>query len=1284
MQKSGRRNGTNQNGRISDKLLPDYFQIDERSLHELLAYTAQYASLLEFVDAREQRDKSWEVFFSRDINVFLARIISLDLDKIDAEFEGALQLAQYSFQSGEKTHYFLDVYGFLYNFGLKFDKWIRESRDMLKTGGRIEDAVEGELRGIIGQKLSTNLKKLRNVAILGEKNLKIKGFGRFRFEEFHDVWRLSDGEDEDFGDPYKGDSINAKLNNGLIELKFIFLNFFDSLAYMNTRFQRHFSKGLESKDNHAGHVGLLIAFLKLRKYAQSDLNKLTSRHLQFYYQYILNQTAKPPIPDEVHLCLELSSNKWKYNLEEGTRFTAGYDDNGEEILFESTEDVELNRTKIQSLRTVFISQILENQIGTYKLVTGLHAAPMANSSDGRGKSFEYVGEDWPLFGEEQYKSGISTMGSADIGFAFASPIFFLAEGNRRVNMHLKFTPDSVRIYQKLIEDIAEVKTEGKLRHAFLEIFGKGRNSGFNILLSGPNGWIDVKEEAANEIIIEAPEEDSWNYTGFTISFLIPASAPPVVPIGGSAYGTEKYETSFPVVKLLLNPKRTPFIYSFLETLELASVDFEVEVDRVKSLVVQNDIARLDPTQPFQPFGPQPTQGSYMLLGNTEMFKKSVSEFRLAMEWKNFPRFGLERYYENYFPKNQPKITEDKFKIRLSALSGSEFKPHVKDKDLEFGLFTEEGGFAVTTLEMKQMTKLGIKYNPHLQPVRNFDNATPIGFFKLELIEPAEAFGHELFNEKFMEIAQHNADMNTAPEDRKKTPNTPLTPLAKSIQLSYKAKDHLNLLKAGTNHTIQFFHIHPFGSASIFTEKRGKMDQPLLVPQYRHDAYLYIALQDLRPPQDVSILFELVAGRHTFSHKLPEFSWSYLAENKWEALKDEHLLSDTTDNFTTTGIIRVHIPGKITKRNNLLPSGVHWLRVAVKGDPENVSRALEVRSQVVKAVWVDNGLPERLRSALPPGSIKALYTPVAAVREVHQPYPSFNGQSEESQNEYFSRVSERLRHKGRAVNHWDYERMTLEKFHTIFQAKASSHISDPNFVEKGNIRLVVVPRLNHGTDELNPKVNHNTLLRIAAYLRQNVSPFVKLHVSNPVFEYIRVVCSVKFEEGKNNGHSLERMKKDIREFMCPWLIDADKELELGGSVQVSALLNFVKSLPHVKFVTRFALLHFYLEDEESGIYRYLHTANTRLDRDQRETIQSTLPWSVIVPDDDHEIEIIQKEREIRPEFKSHPVDFQGKFQVSPQKHIRRIYKDYDSSRNVNTGYKVNDTLKIFVDDSVSSS
>ena len=1284
MQKPGRRNGTNQNGRLSEKLLPDYFKIDERSLSDLLAYTARYASLIEFLDTKELKSKNWEAFFARDINVFLARIISLDLDKIDSEFEGLRQIAQYTFQEGDKAQYFIDVYGFLYKFALRFDKWMREVRTMLATGDRLEEAVEAELRGIIQQKLGTALRKLRHLAIIGEKNLKVRAFNRFRFQEFHAVWDLEHVNGENFGKPFKGDSMNAKLNNGLIELKFIYLIFFDALAYMNSRFQKFFEKGLEQKDNHSPHVGLLIAFFKLRQYAQGDLNNLTSRHLAFYYQYILNQDPRPPISDEVHLCLELSSNKWKYLLPEGTRFTAGYDDEGGDILFETLEDVELNRTKIQSLRTVFVSKILENQIGTYKLVTGLHAAPTANSADGLGKSFEYPGEDWPLFGEEQYKSGISTMGPADIGLAFASPVFFLAEGNRRVQMHLRFTPESTSIYQKLIEDIAEVKTEGKLRYAFREVFGQGRNAGFNIQVSGPNGWIDIKEEAANEIIIEAPDEDNWHYNGFTISFLIPASAPPVVPIGGSAYGTEKYETSFPIVKLLLNPKRTPFIYSFIETLELASVDFEVEVDRVKSILAFNDIGRLDTTQPFQPFGPTPSVGSYMLLGNTEMFKKSVSEFKVELEWKNFPRFGLERYYENYFPKNQPKITEDKFKVRLTALSGSEFKPHVKDKDLEFGLFTEDGGFAVTTIELNQMTKLGIKYNPHLQPVRSFDNTTPIGFFRLELIDPPEAFGHDLFSEKFMEIAQWNAAMDREEADKKKIPNTPLTPIAKTIQLSYKAKDQLNLLKAGTNHTIQFFHIHPFGSASVFTEKRGKVDRPLMVPQYREDAYLYIGLQDLRPPQDLSILFELVAGRRTFSHRLPEFRWSILAENKWESLKDEFLLSDTTDGFTTTGIVRVHIPGKITKRNHLLPSGIHWLRVAVKGDPENVSRALEVRPQAVKAVWVDNNKPDRLREPLEAGTIKSMYYPVAEVRSVSQPFPSFHGQSAESEGEFFSRVSERLRHKGRAINHWDYERMVLEKFHTVFQVKCCSHLSDPDFVEKGNIRMVVVPRINHGTDELNPKVNHNTLLKIGNYVRENVSPFVKMHVSNPVFEYLRVVCSVKFVEGKNNGHSLERMKKDIKEFMCPWLNDADQELELGGSVQVAALQNFVKSLPYVKFVTRFALLHFYLEDEESGIYRYLHTANTRLDREQREVIQATLPWSVIVPDDDHEIEIIQKEREIRPEFKSHPVDFQGKFQVSPQKHIRRIFKDYDPSRNVNTGYKVNDTLKIYVDDSVSSS
>ncbi len=339
--------------------------------------------------------------------------------------------------------------------------------------------------------------------------------------------------------------------------------------------------------------------------------------------------------------------------------------------------------------------------------------------------------------------------------------------------------------------------------------------------------------------------------------------------------------------------------------------------------------------------------------------------------------------------------------------------------------------------------------------------------------------------------------------------------------------------------------------------------------------------------------------------------------------------------------------------------------------------MEVRTQAVMAEWVDNGKSERLRAPLKAGSIRSLVKKRPEVRGVVQPYASFFARAAEVQDEFFQRVSERLRHKGRAITHWDYERIILDRFHTVNQVKCLSHISDPDFVDVGNLRVVVIPASNQATDELTPKVNHGTLLSIQNYLRDNSSPFVDLRVSNPSYEYVRVNCRVKFAGNKNNGDSLEKLRRDIRSFVCPWLSDPGGDIEVGGNIKVEDLFRFIKSLGYVDFVTKFAVLHFYIDDETTGIYQLLSTADPRLSDQERTYITARKPWSVLIPDFDHEIEFTEREMEVSPDFSLEPVDFQGRFQISP--HLVKILpKKVLAKDNPDIRYDQEDQMRIFVD------
>lgn len=1273
------RKGTSQVGRLSPKLLPDYFHIDERTVSDFLAFTARYSRYVPFINENnnylepDPRTGNWKKFFEKDVSVLLATINSTDIERIDRTFEKLVREVQNSIKVKDREQAFSELFRFLVETAGMFFDWRRQARNFNKIGGPLEEKVSSELFRVVERNLVKPAEKLLGMRLSAEKYGVLGKISRISFEEFIPGWSIE--TTREMVDVFRGttndDKLNHALSTALLECRIIYRSFFNALAYVVGRFGKYFEESLEFKNDHKPDVALFIVFLKLYRYVQDELNTLTERHLDFYFQEILHQGPRIPISDEVHVLVKLARNVNSFKLPAGSQFYAGRDQDGNDIQFRTEDEVEISRAEVESVKSVFISSIMESQTWTYKLVTGLYAAPVANSRDGMGQPFHEGPKDWSLFGEEQYKGGRQTMVSANIGFAVSSPMFMMAEGNREIKIKFTFREDSLDVYKKLIEDIVQEDNEEGYKYAFFEVFSKGRDAGFRIQISGRDGWIDLTEVNPNSVYIESKP---WAWNSFSVGFTVPASCPPIEPVNNAVI-EEEFHSAYPVAKFILNPQKSPYVYTFLETLVIEQVDIDVAVDKVKSIQLNNDIGRLDPRQPFQPFGPTPTVGSYFLAGNHEVFSKKLTDLSFRIEWHNLPENGFADYYDGYFKSKEEVIHEEMFKVRVKALSGNEFKPEDETEDLSFQLFSmHKGERNVTHMHVERPEKLDILVDSDLQQVPAFSNKVSTGYFKFELTEPLQAFGHSMYQEKMLDVAQANADLNN--EEKQKFPNSPFTPLIRSINISYKATDTTVLEQVDAYSNTQIYHIHPFGVAPVYTAGMSKLDDPIIVPEFHEDGYLFIGLKDLRPPQDLSLLFQLAAGKSTHTENLPEIKWSYLSDDKWMPLKDTFWLSDTTDKFTTTGIVRIRIPGDITKWNQLLPSGLFWLRISIKGDPENVSRALDIKAQAVRAKWVDNGYGDRLRSPLAPWKINNLARRLPQVAEVLQPYPSFGGQAGENIREYRQRVSERLRHKNRAVTHWDYERLVLQKFHTIFQTKCITYLTDPDFMEPGNVRVVVVPGNNHGTEALTPKVNHQMLISIREYLKSLSSPFSRVKVTNPSYEYIRVNCAIKFTSGNNNGHSLEKLTLAIRDYLCPWLKDASQEFNVGGSVNIENLKSFIESLPYVKFVTKFSLYHFFMENEETGEYNLRSTADPGLDKKSREELDTTKPWAVLVPDMDHEIEIIERERQIPARFSLRPVDFQKRFQITPQLIKIKLRKE-EVDKSKKTFYEENDNMKVFI-------
>src|SRR6185436_206136 len=156
--------------------------------------------------------------------------------------------------------------------------------------------------------------------------------------------------------------------------------------------------------------------------------------------------------------------------------------------------------------------------------------------------------------------------------------------------------------------------------------------------------------------------------------------------------------------------------------------------------------------------------------------------------------------------------------------------------------------------------------------------------------------------------------------------------------------------------------------------------------------------------------------------------------------------------------------------------------------------------------------QHLSAPLEKETISKMTVKVPAIKKVLQPYTSFGGHNIESDDDFYRRTSERLRHKNRAVTGWDFERVVLENFPEIFKIKCLAHTHDGEFFQPGNVQFVVVPdwRKRPTGNPLQPKVSRNKLREISDFINNNyVSTFAQVNVSNPNYETLLVDCKVSF-------------------------------------------------------------------------------------------------------------------------------------------------------------------------------
>jgi hypothetical protein len=1236
------REGTSRRNRRLLALDSNYAGLDERGMMDLMVFIEEFARHIRFINKENKTAGNWSHFYSNNLAFVLARMGTFPIEKLRSGYKSQASVFEHSFDVRERREAMAKILRMTLSLFTSVDHWYTASRqDLINLQ---ENPVAGQLSSAIRFRLRPELLRFSEVS----GALKLPDWSAEHIAEtlkdFNYIWEISSEMAKAKTERTADDDLRGISG----EISAIFRAVVDTITFLKSQAGQWLNQVLEKYPFHSPDSALLMAFLRLYGHVQFDFNKITKRHLNYYYGVILGQHQRHALPDRVHVSLVPADHVLKTFIPKGTLLAAGTDEDGREYTYSTEFDVEISQVLIKDLRVIHVARNPAIGIsGKYQAVSNIYAQQIAldptgialDMTDNPGP-FDALGRDQSAIGPDH-----RAMNQAEVGFAIASPILLLKEGDRNIRLKYQFSLQSLTALVSFIEEISV--SEGiSAEHAFHKVLHKV----FRVRLTSVDGWFTTSNYQ-----ISPPDE--WASGCFFIDILLDISDPAVIAHDPETHGGD-YVTRWPVLELVLDSHESMYAYSYLKDLVVTSCTIQINVTHVKDLHLFNDLGKLDINKPFFPFGSTPGLGSYFLIGNEELVRKNLTDLSLNIQWHNLPRTegGLGAHYSAY----GSELTTSSFRAGITALTDFRFLPAREENVQVFELFKEDGALKLLqdkcTLNSIALDKFKLKPNYGSIDLNEYNGQTKSGFLKIQMVSPAMGFGFSdyprLFSQAIIENSKAGSGLLNFSGKTVDMPREPYAPQIRSISLSYSATTTLAFdpsAVASNDRTSedQVYHLHPFGKLVVFQDGLPAVDH--LLPQFNEEGYLLIGLTGVHAPVQLSFFLELTSG--TISPQadieIPETVWKYLVGDEWRFFEQEALLSDTTNHLTTSGIIILDLPAGIDTNHHILPKGFYWIAVQAAGNTDVLSRVRFLRTNGVSAVWKAHKPGAQWSKLIPAGQINSLLNSRSDVNGVIQPFPSFGGRVQEIEEDYYTRVSERLMHKNRIVQAEDYEKLVLEKFPDVFQVKCITHYSYPAFVKPGTVRLVVVPHVKNSEAFTQPRLDYNTLEAIRDYVVQLASPFVAIKVVNPNYERVRIRCRIRFESAQNTGQYVRRLESDIRRFLCPWFSSPQQEMVFGGFIEKEDLLSFIYSLDYVRFVSRFSVV---VIQNQDGKYSLSDSAD---DLPGQMTIGSSNPWSVLIPDEGHEVELVDHSIHQAPELtRIEAMRIEGSFVImdSPEEQI----------------------------------
>lgn len=1147
------RQGIDQQSRSLAALLPDFAQVDERSLEDLMLFARRYAAYIKYKNENNAEQGTWEPLMQQDVSVVLAMLLSIDLIQVSDYIKLIYKRIKLAIAAADDAEAQLQ-FKYLFDAAFTLAKNVDEQCSLLNN----EPEYQQTLVSLIQTKLNQPFWRLLNFkndhGSFVSSSHQVDSEAPFNPVDSNlpaDLTQFTTSADK-LKITVVGSTITEQIshiiNHNLFNNQISLL--LSGLASVLQNAESLFQKSLTEYDNHEPHYGLFIAFLRLFKEAQDSLNEFTERHLDFYYKDVLRLKNKPAVADQAHVAITLQKHIPQHLLKKGTLFKGGKDPNGIERQYSLAGDVVFNQAEVQSLKAF---QMFKKRLLAY---------PQINSSDGLGGKFEGDDKSWFAFGDRKMEPTL------EAGFAIASNLLFLNEGKRTITLRMEFA-------NPLKSGITFKKFNS---------FGNKKTIPFSVSLTSEKAWID---KSVNATFI--PDSKILELK-FDLDVDEPAILPYLEKTHQKAFGTH-----LPLMLARLDQAESTVPYADLMGNPLTSLRLQVNVRGVKNLALSSDGGSIDAAKPFKPFGDFPKLNASFYIGSKEIFQKELESLTVNFPvnepmtcqylhgnaWEDFPFSKTGNVYQI-----QKNISGSYLKPTLvnfaapELLKATAFEGYLRFR-LNDGKYSLASHMAAVNKALDNIVVNSQQGNFQLKPAIESYSEKITSKVDMGSLIPKEIDLSKF--EKIGEIAAlTTVSGNSVP--------VPKEVISETFSIDYTASSQIPLAGMGNDRHI-FYHLTPFGHFQPISSGESS-----LIPKFSPEGELLIGLAKVQVPGTVNLLFLLADGSSNPLTTQESVGWSFLnASGGWMDFEKGKVI-DGTVNLTRTGIVTISLPAEAVSIHTVLPTGLVWVRASVLAKTDAVCKIIDIKAQGAMVELVqEDGLGAAFLEHIPAGTISKLKLSDNAIKSITQPADSKGGKTEESNSDFYRRVSERLRHKQRAATIWDFEHLVLQEFPEIYQIKCLNHTG---FYEKngekvfcenfpGHITLICIPDLHNKSNRnpLRPYTSIGTLTDIDIFLQKIKNPFAQLHVVNPRFEEVQVEFEVRFHDNMDEAFYRNLLDLEIEQFLCPWAWDLNQKLVLGGKISKSTLINFVEERPYVDFVSCFKLHHILRDDNGTVVSKF---------------------------------------------------------------------------------------------------